>query len=68
MLLAKSLYPQVRDSLLLTGSWTWAMKSTTVAESLPRPEYKWAYRYAIPSDCLRVFRHPNPPKSPDFYY
>lgn len=56
MLLAKSLYPQVRDSLLLTGSWTWAMKSTTVAESLPRPEYKWAYRYAIPSDCLRVFR------------
>ena len=56
MLLAKSLYPQVRDALLLTGSWTWAMKSTTVAESLPRPEYKWAYRYAIPSDGLRVFR------------
>jgi hypothetical protein len=56
MLLSKSLYPQVRDSLLLTGSWTWAMKSLTVAESLPRPEYKWAYRYAIPSDCLRVFR------------
>jgi hypothetical protein len=56
MLLAKSLYPQVRDALLLAGSWTWAMKSTTVAESLPRPEYKWAYRYAIPSDCLRVFR------------
>lgn len=56
MLLAKSLYPQVRDSLLLTGSWTWAMKSTTVVETVPRPEYKWAYRYAIPSDCLRVFR------------
>ena len=56
MLLAKSLYPQVRDALLLAGSWTWAMKSTTVIESLPRPEYKWAYRYAIPSDCLRVFR------------
>jgi hypothetical protein len=56
LLLAKSLYPQVRDALLLTGSWTWAMKSTTVAESVPRPEYKWAYRYAIPSDCLRVFR------------
>jgi hypothetical protein len=56
MLLAKSLYPQVRDALLLSGSWTWAMKSTTVTESLPRPEYKWAYRYAIPSDCLRVFR------------
>jgi hypothetical protein len=56
MLLAKSLYPQVRDSLLLTGSWTWAMKSTTVIESLPRPEYKWAYGYAIPADCLRVFR------------
>jgi len=56
LLLAKSLYPQVRDALLLAGSWTWAMKSTTVAETLPRPEYKWAYRYAIPSDCLRVFR------------
>jgi hypothetical protein len=56
MLLAKSLYPQVRDALLLAGSWTWAMKSTTVIETLPRPEYKWAYRYAIPADCLRVFR------------
>jgi hypothetical protein len=56
MLLAKSLYPQVRDALLLTGSWTWAMKSTTVIETVPRPEYKWAYRYAIPADCLRVFR------------
>lgn len=40
MLLAKSLYPQVRDALLLAGSWTWAMKSTTVVETLPRPEYK----------------------------
>lgn len=56
LLLAKSLYPQVRDALLLTGSWTWAMKSTTVIETIPRPEYKWAYRYAVPSDCLRVFR------------
>jgi hypothetical protein len=56
MLLAKSLYPQVRDALLLAGSWTWAMKATTVIETLPRPEYKWAYGYAIPADCLRVFR------------
>lgn len=56
MLLAKSLYPQVRDALLLAGSWTWAMKSGTVIETLPRPEYKWSYRYAIPPDCLRVFR------------
>ena len=56
MLLAKSLYPQVRDALLLAGSWTWAMKSGTVIETLPRPEYKWSYRYPIPSDCLRVFR------------
>jgi len=56
MLLAKSLYPQVRDAMLLAGSWTWAMKSGTVIETLPRPEYKWSYRYAIPADCLRVFR------------
>jgi len=56
MLLAKSLYPQVRDAMLLAGSWTWAMKSGTVIETLPRPEYKWSYRFAIPSDCLRVFR------------
>lgn len=56
LLLAKSLYPQVRDALLLAGSWTWAMKSITVVETLPRPEYKWAYRYSVPSDCLRCFR------------
>lgn len=56
LLLAKSLYPQVRDALLLTGSWTWATKSTTLTEALPRPEFKWGHRYALPSDCLRVFR------------
>ena len=56
LLLAKSLYPQVRDALLLSGSWTWAMETTTVIEALPRPEYKWAYRYPVPTDCLRVFR------------
>jgi hypothetical protein len=56
LLLAKSLYPQVRDALLLAGSWTWAMETTTVIETLPRPEYKWAYCYPVPGDCLRVFR------------
>lgn len=56
LLLAKSLYPQVRDALLLTGSWTWATKSTTLTESLLKPEFKWGHRYALPSDCLRVFR------------
>jgi hypothetical protein len=56
MLLAQSLYPQVRDSILLTGSWTWATKATTLTEDLIKPEYKWGHRYALPTDCLRVFR------------
>ena len=56
MLLAQSLLPQVRDSLLLTGSWTWANKSTTLTAETLSPEFKWAYSSALPSDCLRVYR------------
>lgn len=56
MLLAQSLLPQVRDSLLLAGSWTWASKSATLTADALAPEFKWANRYALPSDCLRVFR------------
>ncbi len=55
-LLAQSLYPQVRDALLLAGSWTWAMKSTTLTADTLAPEFKWDNRFALPSDCLRVFR------------
>lgn len=69
MLLAQSLLPQVRDSLLLTGSWTWANKSAvltatvytetvfgTPTTSQVRPEFKWQNRFDLPADCLRVYR------------
>jgi hypothetical protein len=56
MLLAQSLLPQVRDSLLLTGSWTWANKSAVLTADALVPEFKWNYSYTLPADCLRVFR------------
>jgi hypothetical protein len=56
MLLAQSLLPQVRDSLLLTGSWTWANKSAVLTANVLWPEFKWTYSYALPADCLRVYR------------
>jgi hypothetical protein len=55
-LLTQSLYPQVRDALLLAGSWTWAIRSTTLTADLIAPEFKWDNRFALPSDCLRVYR------------
>lgn len=56
MLLAKSLLPQVRDSLLVSGSWTWADKSVVLTADAIAPEFKWKYRYALPADCLRIYR------------
>jgi hypothetical protein len=56
MLLAQSLLPQVRDHLLLAGSWTWANKSTVLTADTLWPEFKWTYSYGLPSDCLRVYR------------
>ena len=56
MLLAQSLLPQVRDHLLLTGSWTWANKSAVLTANTLWPEFKWTYSYALPADCLRVYR------------
>lgn len=56
MLLAQSLLPQVRDHLLLTGSWTWANKSTVLTADTLWPEFKWTYAYTLPADCLRVYR------------
>lgn len=56
MLLAQSLLPQVRDHLLLTGSWTWANKSAVLTAQTLWPEFKWTYAYNLPADCLRVYR------------
>jgi hypothetical protein len=55
-LLAQSLYPQVRDALLLAHPWTWAIKATTLTADTLAPEFKWDNRFALPSDCLRVTR------------
>jgi len=55
-LLAGTLYPQVRDSLLTAGAWTWASKTTTLTSDALDPEFKWSHRYALPSDCLRIMR------------
>lgn len=56
MLLAQSMLPQVRDSLLLAGSWTWANKTVSLTSDTIAPEYRFEARYLLPSDCLRVFR------------
>lgn len=56
MLLAQSLLPQVRDHLLLTGSWTWANKAAVLTADTLWPEFKWTYAYTVPSDCLRIYR------------
>jgi len=56
MLLAQSLLSQVRDHLLLTGSWTWANKSAVLTAETLWPEFKWTYAYTLPSDCLRIYR------------
>ena len=46
-------YPHVRSVVLEARDWSFAMLRTTVAD-LNDPTGSWLYRYALPSDCVRI--------------
>ena len=49
-------YPLSRDALLEARMWTFATKQIVPARPAGTPPAPWANQFAIPSDCLRVFR------------
>lgn len=52
---AARFYPIARNELLEAHPWTFASKRIALAE-LSNDRTDWAYRYAIPSDCLKPRR------------
>lgn len=46
------LYPDIRDSLLVTYPWTFAKKKTQLSRLLTTPNSVWKYQYQLPGDKL----------------
>lgn len=44
----------IRRSTLALHTWNFALKRSYLARTEASPEYKYAYKYGVPSDCLRV--------------
>lgn len=47
-------YSKIRDDLLSSHPWNFAIKRVEVAQDVTAPAYGWAYRYVIPIDVLRI--------------
>jgi hypothetical protein len=52
--LLNSLYVPTRDQLLTSHPWNFATKRVELAADPDAPEFGFAYRFALPADCLRV--------------
>lgn len=52
--LCKEFYADIRDELLRSHPWKFALERTTLAVSSTTPEWGWDYKFPLPADCLRV--------------
>lgn len=52
-------YPTLRDGLLRTAHWNFAMKRVELAQEAVAPAFEFAYSYALPGDpyCLKVVEY-----------
>lgn len=55
----KILYPQIRDEVLREHFWNFAIKQATLQQSTLGPEFEFDYKYALPSDYIRIYRLKN---------
>lgn len=47
-------YDIIRDSLLSSHPWKFAVQRAELAALVAAPSYEWSYQFQLPSDCLRV--------------
>lgn len=52
--LMNDLYTQVRDDVLRSATWGFAMKRAQLAEASPAPAFEFSKNFSIPADCLKV--------------
>lgn len=50
-------YAPLRDSLLRSHHWNFAMKRQELAQDLTAPVFEFAYAYTLPADCLKLVEY-----------
>lgn len=50
----KAQYPLLRDKLLRSHPWNFAIKRVSLAALSDAPAFGYDYQYQLPSDCLRI--------------
>lgn len=53
----KRLYPNLRDSVLRSHHWNFAMKRVELAQDATAPAFEFAFAYTLPPDCLKVVEY-----------
>lgn len=54
--LVNAIYGTMRDDVLRSHPWNFAIKRSTPAVSATAPNWGYSYAFPIPSDCLRILR------------
>lgn len=49
-------YPRLRDSLLRSHPWNFAIKRVELALLDETPAFEYEYKFTLPTDCLKVLR------------
>ena len=65
-LLCNEQYAKIRDKLLYSHPWNFAVKRATLVATVTEPEYEFDFQYTLPADCLRVWDSQFGPDK-DFY-
>lgn len=50
------LYPQIRDAVLASHPWNFAVEQTNLQQLEDTPLFEFLYQYSLPNDCLRVLK------------
>ncbi len=54
--ICKEQYPKVRDYVLTSHPWVFALKRVQLAQIDEEVSFDFTYQYQLPSDCLRVIK------------
>lgn len=55
----RDLYPTLRDAMLRSHPWNFAIKRIQLALLPDTPLFEYSYQHQIPTDCLRIMRVEN---------
>jgi len=52
--ICNDIFPKLRDHMIAEHPWNFAIKRQDLAQDATVPVFGYAYRFGIPSDCLRI--------------